>query len=272
MKDKITEVFDSIHVSTELQASTAKKMLEKHESKKPWFKYAVSFALVLLVVTGSVLIPQKKNVPDNISFAVYASDGTNRKEIPLSKDAVQISLYNNEKYKSGGSEGGGDDKVMNWKEEFDFNLRCSGRPDIQRVTYTAYNCEFMKKTFLTKEQVEGGEASEYTDGTTWGETNVDGTQINWGFAPIGYVYSADFLEQVNTTNFGLKITYIEEKAKEFEPFTKEEGVKVNKLRTAAFAKAYITAEIQLKNGETINKTIQIGQRGMNGSVIAWVAE
>lgn len=165
--------------------------------------------------------------------------------------------------------------TANWADQVDFNLRCTGRPDIKRVTYTAHNCEFMKKTFLTQSVVDKGEYADYVEHAAKGEQQPDGSWVEWGFTSIGYVYSADFLEEVNLTNFGLKIPYTQtdyKSATTAAAYT-EQMKRVSELRKAAYEKAFITAKIELDNGSVITKTIRIREVTENGlrSVSAYLA-
>ena len=272
MKDnRISALFGAVRLSSERKELVAARMLEERKKKPPLWKATAAFTLVLAAALGWILIPRAATPssgtkePDRIQFTVYAA--AQKKEIGLSADAVQITLENGDKYRSGG---GGNGKVTLWNEQIDFNLRCTGRPDIARVTYTAHNCEFMKKTFFSKSQYENGEAMEYADGAAWGETKDDGTEAYWGFAPIGYVYSADFLEEVNLTNFGLKIEYTEENADQYKAYSSEASKKTGLLRQAAYQKAYITAEIMLEDGSKIEKTIRLSPAPGYGNVSVWV--
>lgn len=284
MKDKqITEVFRTARMDPLKKAGLSERMLAGKKRGHPVRRKIAVFALTLFAVAGCLILPwaaperQKPGAAPSLEaqggkvlFTVYAE--AQKKEISLSEDAVRITLENGDKYRSDGYGGGGDGNVMRYDQEVDFNIRCAGRPDIKRVTYTAHNCKFLKKTFFDSHQVENGEASKYADGAIWGETQEDGTEINWGFASIGYVYSADFLEEVNLTNFGLKIEFTDENAEEYKPFSQEEMKKENELRADAFRKAFIIADIELENGEKIQKKIRIGLAKGRGNVTAWVED
>lgn len=270
MKGSVREAFEMVHVPEQLRQSTAEKMLSAAKNKRTVWKAAAAFCMLLLILAGTMFFPGNNGKPDGLAFSVYAADGKDHKEIPLSGSAVQITLDNDKKYRSGGMGGVGNSETMTWEELIDFNLHCTGRGDIKHVTYTAHNCEFLKKSFFTQEQKKDGEASNYADGSLWSETDQAGNEITWGFSPVGYVYSADYMEQVNLKNFGLKITYEEKKSEEYRPFTVEESAKFEKLREQAYENAYISAEIELENGRIINKTIKIGFLPGYGKVTAWI--
>jgi|GEM_PF-2767786 len=261
---RLEDVFQSIQAPRELKQNTAEKMLDLKARKSPALKYAAFSALAVFVAFFCILVPAIESKRSSLigqdtnsssQGTDNSSQGTESKSIAPAPNDIQITLIPVDQYKTSdsGTVGGGEGSTR--YEQFDFNLHCTGY-NIKKVTYTAHNCEFMKKIFFTQEQVDSGEAFEDTEGSITGISLEDGSTVHWGFSPIGYVYSADYMEQVNLANFGLKVTYVEKNAKEFEPFTQEEFAKVNRLKTEAYAKASIIAEIKLENGEVVHKIVK----------------
>lgn len=217
----------------------------------------------LLVLAGCVAWFPAKTFERASPQATGAEDAASSEK----NDGIRILTEKDKKHMaifSGG--GGGSDGMMNWEDQVDFNLHCTGRPDIKQVTYTAHNCEFMKKTFFTKEMMNSGEYANYGVNQTLSEIDTNGIWTAWGFTPIGTVYSADFLEEVNLTNFGLKIPYTQTdyKSETTAAAYTEQMKRVSELRKAAYEKAFITAKIELDNGSVITKTIRIREVTENG--------
>lgn len=254
---RMEDVFQSVHAGEELKRDTAEKMLNLKARKSPALKYTAFTVLAVSVASFCILVPAIENKKSGLigQGTNSSSQGTESKSIAPDPNGIQFTLTAVDKYEISGGGSAGDGKTNTWNEQFDFNLICTGE-NIKKVTYTAHNCEFLKKVFFTKKQVENGEAFADTVGSISGEDQLDGS-VHWGFTSIGYVYSADFSEQAKRTNFGLNITYIEENVKEFKYTSQQEREKISRLRAEAYNKAYVTAEIELENGGVVHKTVKL---------------
>lgn len=237
------------------------RILKKHVAL--WQAIIAVLICILITVAFVLFLPAKifGQAGLNTVSKTMETDGA----VPPENDGIQIMLEEDKAHRTFFTDGGGSGSNMNWADQFDFNIRCTGRPDIKRVTYTAHNCEFMKKLFFTKQMMDNKEYTYYGVNQVESEQQKSGDWVSWGFTPVGYVYSADFLEEVNLTNFGLKITYTqkdyqkETSASSFARQMKE----TNRLREQAYANVSITAEIELEDGSVITKTIRIRNQTKN---------
>lgn len=260
-REYVVSCFDSYGPGSALKDAVKEKMLLKPTVFSE--RVAVCFGIAVLAV-GIILMVQQKPAPIQpaqgeaatpVSFRLY--DESRKKEIELKEihmeDSQPEALEDDRGNEIGQNGNKADDNA-----QFDFNLRCTGRPDIKWVTYTAHHCEFMKKLYFSKEMEENETAFQYVDGIMRGETADDGTYQCWGYTPIGYKYSADFLEEVNLENFGVKISWLEEDPNQFLPFSTEWSKLKNQCRQDAYQKAWVDVTVELNDGTTISKRIRFG--------------
>ncbi len=287
-ENKVLDAFRAVHAPKNLVTETAAEMRFGGRGKQAVIKYVAGAVAVALVIAGLIILPKLENggawltqgtqsaqpvqsaeTEKGVTFSLYLDEGESSLETQIPADGTAVSVPKNGLYSISGSGGTGDGKQMRWEEQFDFNLRCSGRPDIKRVTYTAVNCEFIKKIFFTEAQVKSREAYRYTDGTIWNSDQGDGMTVSYGFTPIGYVYSADFLEQANAINFGLKTSYTEEASNE-SALGQVDWEKLSVNSQKAYEKMCIQADIELESGTVVRRTIRFSRNG--NDVRVWVEQ
>ncbi len=270
---RMEERIKSVVAPEELCRKTVEELLHPDEAKRSELKYAVSTALVALVVLGCIFVPFLESRGENGSTAPVTASKVQSSEkapAPLTGKDIEITLANDDTYPSNGSAGSGDGDTMEWTEDIDFNLRCTGE-NIKRVTYTAHNCEFLNKSFFTSEQVEANQVNRNVFGSLTG-SGVGSSLIYWGFSSIGYVYSVDYEEQLNSSYFGLRLNYVEDNVKEFENDREKEEEKLFRLSKEAYRKANVTAEIERTDGRVVIKQIQLTRSAASGPVTILVGD
>lgn len=269
---RLEGLLKSIQAGEELKQTTAEKMLGQKSRRVPVLKYTAFIVLAVLILFGCILVPfmESKTVPFRTTDVASIAKGTESKPAPLTGNDIEVTLVNDDMYPSKGSSGSGDGVTMTWTEDIDFNLRCTGE-NIKRVTYTANNCEFLKKSFFTREQVETRQVNRNVFSSLMG-SGEGNDLIYWGFSPIGYIYSADYEEQLNPSYFGLRLNYVEENVKEFENDREKEDEKLFRLSEQAYGKAYITVEVEREDGSVVAKNIRLLRDSESGKVTILVAD
>lgn len=287
-ENKVLAAFQGVHAPKRLVAKTAEEMRFGRRGKQAVIKYVVGAAAVVLVIAGLIILPKLENsgsartqgtesaqpaqaaeTEKGVTFSLYLDEGENSLETQIPADGTAVSVPKNGLYSISGSGGSSDGKQMQLEDYFDFNLRSSGRTDIKRVTYTAVNCEFIKKIFFAEAQVKSREAYRYTDGTIWNSDQGNGMTVSYGFTPIGYVYSANFLEQASAINFGLKTSYTEEASNESPP-DQVDWEKLSANSQKAYEKMCIQADIELESGSVLHRTVRFSRNG--NDIRVWVEQ
>lgn len=253
---RLEGLLKSIQAPNQLQRNTAEQMLYPKAGRSPVLKYGVPSALAALILLACILVPSLENRRGNGAPALGNSVQSSESRLaPQTGNDIEITLNNDNKYPSNGISGNGDGEIMTWTEDIDFNLRCTGE-NIKRVTYTAHNCEFLNKSFFTREQVEARQVNRSVFSSLSG-SGEGSSLIYWGFSSIGYVYSADYEEQLNPSYFGLRLNYAEENVNEFENDREKEYEKLFRLSEEAYRKAYITVEAEREDGSVVTKEVRL---------------
>lgn len=227
---------------------------EKSESKRIAFKFAVSFALVAVILGTSVfsgripLLPrtnQNSQVHDNaFTLVAYAEDALNSKiTLEQNKMVTLSSGFDNQNsgvkiLSSVTTRTNNDDASETMTFTTNFGFKCIGE-NIDKVTFKTEKGEFCIKKFLTKDEIAQLKNSEYIANTT------DFFQ----FIPSGTEQTIDYSKDANLQN----LIYWQYS----DTFIGRQSINRTDDMISHIGATTITVTVLFKDGQTVTKTMKL---------------